>query len=714
MIKFHTARHWLARGLTQPLWLVPLILAGLSACGGSSGSTILDDPTEDLVNPPRDPLTDDPEPGDDLNEGNRGGISGAQWPELNLSADNPKELTFSWTAVDGADHYRLFKDPDGASGFSQVGEPVTQTRSSDTIAVHNHDWLEARYLVEACFDPDCTDSEDSQQVVTQSAMLDSLGYFKASNTDASDWFGWDVSLSADGRTLAVSALREASQTGGVNGDETDNSVFGAGAVYVFSLENGNWQQQAYLKASNAEQPGTDEDGNEVIVTNDRFGYQLVLSDDGDTLAVSALLEDSNGRGVNGEEDNNESEDAGAVYVFNRTDGSWNQSAFLKAFNTEPEGDGESGEEDQTDDGSDTGETDDTLLDTSGDLFGYSLALSGDGRTLAVGARLEDSNAEGINGDADNNARPDSGAVYVFSLDDTDTWQGQAFVKASNSRQSIVFGSSLALSTDGNAMAVGAPGEGRDSRGVNANQNPNRNPLPGTGAVYTFIRNQGEWQQEAYIKPETTYRSNALRFNNVFMEFGQSLTLSGNGQVLAVGARGDLSRATGVDGDPEDYEVGVEGGLNLRSGAVWVYRKTDNSWAQESYLKASNSQTSIEFVGGIEFGHALSLSEDGNQLVATAWREHGGNTGVGGDELDTTSTLSGAAYVFEFTDNNWRQTAYLKSTNTERFDNFGVSAALSADGQTLAIGAHREDGAGTGLGGDTSDNTAEDSGAAYLF
>ena len=714
MIKFPTASHWLARGITQPLWLIPLILAGLAACGGSSGSTILDDPAERLTNPPRDPLTDDPEPGDDLNEGNTGGISGAQWPELNLSADSPKKLTFSWTAVAGADHYRLFKDPDGASGFSQAGEPVTQTQTSDTIAVHDHDWLEARYLVEACFDPDCTESEDSEQLLTQSVMLDSIGFFKASNTDASDWFGWDLALSADGSTLAVSALREASQARGVDGDQADNSVFGAGAVYVFSLENGNWQQQAYLKASNAEQPGTDEGGDEVLVTNDRFGYQLALSDDGNTLAVSALLEDSNGLGVNGEQNNNESQDAGAVYVFNREAGTWSQTAFLKAFNTEPEGEGESGDPDQTDDGTETGETDDPLLDTSGDLFGYSLALSGDGRTLAVGARQEDSNAEGINGDTNNNARPDSGAVYVFNMDNASSWQQEAFVKASNSRQSIVFGTSLALSTDGNTMAVGAPGESVDSRGVNANQNAGRSILPGTGAVYTFTREQGEWQQEAYIKPETTYRSDALRFNRIVMEFGQSLALSGNGQVLAVGARGDLSRAEGIDGDPENYRIGVEAGLNLRSGAVWVYRKSSGDWVQESYLKASNSLTSSEFNGGIEFGHSLNLSQNGNFLVATAWREHGGNTGIDGDQLDTTSALSGAAYIFKFAEGNWLQTAYLKSNSAERFDNFGVSTALSADGQTLAVGAHREDSIATGIGGNQTDNAATNSGAVYLY
>lgn len=74
-----------------------------------------------------------------------------------------------------------------------------------------------------------------------------LIFQKASNTDSSDVFGNAVSLSWDGLTLAVGATGERSNSGGVNGNETDNSLAQAGAVYVFVKEQGNWSQQAYIK-----------------------------------------------------------------------------------------------------------------------------------------------------------------------------------------------------------------------------------------------------------------------------------------------------------------------------------------------------------------------------------------------------------------------------------------------------------------------------------
>ena len=55
-----------------------------------------------------------------------------------------------------------------------------------------------------------------------------------------------------------------------------------------------------------------------------------------------------------------------------------------------------------------------------------------------------------------------------------------------------------------------------------------------------------------------------------------------------------------------------------------------------------------------------------------------------------------------------------SATTEEFDEFGSSLSLSGDGSLLAVGAHFEDSAATGSGGDQSDSSAFDSGAVYLF
>ena len=75
---------------------------------------------------------------------------------------------------------------------------------------------------------------------------------KASNADGADAFGATVAVSGD--TVVVGAPFEASKATGVNGDETDNSAFSAGAAYIFVRNGTTWSQQAYLKASNTD-PG---------------------------------------------------------------------------------------------------------------------------------------------------------------------------------------------------------------------------------------------------------------------------------------------------------------------------------------------------------------------------------------------------------------------------------------------------------------------------
>ncbi len=91
----------------------------------------------------------------------------------------------------------------------------------------------------------------------------------------------------------------------MNGDQADNSAFGAGAAYVFTRDSGGvWTQQAYVKASNTD-------------AFDDFGQSVALSDDGNTLAVGAIDEDSAATGVNGDQADNNSARAGAVYVFHR-------------------------------------------------------------------------------------------------------------------------------------------------------------------------------------------------------------------------------------------------------------------------------------------------------------------------------------------------------------------------------------------------------------
>ena len=190
-------------------------------------------------------------------------------------------------------------------------------------------------------------------------------YIKASNTETGDLFGISVSISGD--TLAVGASGEDSNATGISGIQTDNIAQGSGAAYVFVRSGTAWTQQAYIKPSNTG-------------VFDTFGASVSLSED--VLAVGAYGEDSQATGINSTETDNSATDSGAVYLFGRTDSDWSQQAYVKASNT-----------------------------GGADLFGSSVSISTD--TVAVGARWEDSSASGLDGYESDNARPDSGAVYVF-------------------------------------------------------------------------------------------------------------------------------------------------------------------------------------------------------------------------------------------------------------------------------------------------------------
>jgi hypothetical protein len=342
---------------------------------------------------------------------------------------------------------------------------------------------------------------------------------------------------------------------------------------------------------------------------------------------------------------------------------WAQDAYLKASNAE-----------------------------AGDLWGEAVALSGDGTTLVVGSSNESSVAIGVGGDQADNTAPAAGAVYVFALT-AGVWTQEAYIKASNTEGADFFGSALSLSDDGSLLAVNAYAESSSATGVGGDDSDNG--ASDSGAVYLFRRNNTIWNQETYFKASNT---------NVDDHFGTSLSLSGDGSTLAVGAQFEASAATGVDGDQLDNSLSG-------AGAVYVFVRGDGPWFQEAYLKASNTDA------GDRFGSSLSLSDDGTILAVGAHSEASAATGVGGDEANDSAANAGAAYVFVRplgVGGGWIQQAYLKASNTEANDFFGISVAVSGDGSTLAVGAYLESSSATGVNGDQADNGAGDSGAVYVF
>jgi hypothetical protein len=144
---------------------------------------------------------------------------------------------------------------------------------------------------------------------------------------------------------------------------------------------------------------------------------------------------------------------GGAHVFVRTAGKWSQQAYIKAFNPR-----------------------------ENDQFGWAVAMSRDGNTIAVGSHLEDSGVKGVNGDQSDASSEDSGAAYVYTRTGTN-WNPTAYVKASNTKPSAEFGISVALNGDGKVLAAGAPREDSAAKGINGKQDDKSAPSAGAAYVY---------------------------------------------------------------------------------------------------------------------------------------------------------------------------------------------------------------------------------------
>ena len=572
------------------LGAIALCCSSLIACGGGGSAT--DDNDDGDTSPP------------------------AVAAELMLNYDI-KTFRFSWNDVSDASFYRLYENPDGVSGFSQIsGDIAAGTERFDHyVALPRR--TAASYYLQSCNAAGCTDSDT---VFISGNLAEAVGYFKASNNGDQDQFGIAVSLSADGDTLAVGSANEDS------GDATnpsDNSAPDSGAVYVYRRGANGWQFQQYLKASSiitnnffGTAISLSADGNTLAVSapgdiddpfaaavyifndngsgwqqsaritasnanaGDNFGVSLALSNDGMTLAVGADGEAS----LDGDPANNDAPGAGAAYVFSNNGSGWSQQAYLKAGNSE-----------------------------QGDFFGRAVSLSGDGNTLAVGATGEDSaNAS----DEADNTGTDTGAVYVFV--NNGGWSQQAYLKAGAIDNGDNFGNALSLSDDGNTLAVGVPLEDISA------------PPSVGGAAYVFSRDaSSNWSQQAYLKAAV---SDALD------EFGKSLSLSADGNSLLIGAMNEDSSANGIGGDATDNSTN-------NTGAAYLFsRDSGGSWLQSAYIKAANNSASEQ---SELFGYAVSLSGDGNTAAIGAKDEDNSMAGVTfGNNPDNNGALSsGAVYLY---------------------------------------------------------------------
>jgi antibiotic biosynthesis monooxygenase (ABM) superfamily enzyme len=332
--------------------------------------------------------------------------------------------------------------------------------------------------------------------------------------------GQSVALSADGNTMIVGGFTDAT-----------NGTF-AGAAWVYTSSGGVWTEQAKLLPSDATIEAT-------------FGSSVALSADGNTALVG-------GENYNG--------GIGAAWVFTRSGGTWTQQG-AKLVASDEVGDGQ---------------------------FGTSVALSADGDTAIVG---------GFGDNADN------GAAWIFSQSGgvwTQVGSKLVGTGAVNVPQGALQGYSVALSGDGNTAAVGGPADNR-----------------GAGATWVFTRSGGVWSQQGAKLAASGY----------------SVALSGGvGNILLVGS-GNTS---------------VTASVFVRNGGVWT---------------EFGSFTGTGYSGSTTFGTSVALSADGNTALLGSYS----------DNSDT-----GAAWVFTFNDGVWTQNGSKLVASDETGQGlFGYDVALSA-------------------------------------
>ena len=272
-----------------------------------------------------------------------------------------------------------------------------------------------------------------------------------------------------------------------------------------------------------------------------------------------------------------------------------------------------------------------------DYFGHAVAVDGD--TIVIGARYDDDTADA------------SGSVYVFTKDASGVWGQAAKLTASDAADSDYFGESVAV--DGDTIVIGAH---YDDYTVDSTTYTN------AGSVYVFVKpSSGGWTtatETAKLVASDPADSD---------EFGYSVAVDGD--TIVIGARHD------------DYTV--DSTTYTDAGSVYVFVKPEGGWV---YATETAKLTASDAADSDEFGYSVAV--DGDTIVIGAYADDDGGTD------------SGSAYVFvEPSSGGWATTsaftAKLTASDAANGDRFGGSVAVDSD--TIVIGARWDDDGGSASG-----------------
>lgn len=489
---------------------------------------------------------------------------------------------------------------------------------------------------------------------------------------------------------------------------TASNVSGSTMASIFVQVNaGPWNHKAYIKAAS----------NGIF-----YGFGTSVALKGDLLAVGEPFDDSCDLGVTngtGAPTPGGCSGNGIVYVYQRTGTTWAQAAYFKPNDMQ-------------------GMSDAFNFGVSVSISGVSGSTGLSGTTIAVGAPTRD------------NGTSDNGAVYVFLRGATNWSQQQLIVgpvansefghSVSVDNQTLVVGAwkegqgavrvytrtgslwspqggpivgpntavglfgqsdrfGWSVDVSGDTLVAGADGEDGDSPTLNGVTGPtDSTTAQDSGAAYVYTRSGSTWSYQSYLKPGNIVTP--------LMFFGSAVAVDGN--TIVVGAPGEQSAFFGVQNGPTGpTNVDASG-----AGAGYVFTRSGNAWTQEAFLKGANTESNDAF--------GTSVALKGNAIVIGAISEQSSSTGIvespiGGAGWPNNDLFSaGAAYLFERSGIAWANTAYLKASNADSSDQYGMCVAV--DGNTIAVGANGESENGTTItNGPTgaTGNLSSNSGAAYV-
>ena len=312
--------------------------------------------------------------------------------------------------------------------------------------------------------------------------------------------------------------------------------------------------------------GIDIDGE---AQGDQSGYSVSISSDGTNVAIGAIGNSGGGS------------DAGQVRVYQYSNNAWAQIGL--------DIDGEA----------------------AGNQSGMSVALSGDGTTVAIGA----SGNSGINGAYSGHVRVYRNIAGTWTKLGADI-DGEATNNAS--------GSAVAISLDGNIVAIGAP------------FNSDNGNSAGQVRVYQYSNN-------AWTKIGADIDGESSNDNS-----GQAVAISSDGTIVAIGA-------------PQNSNGNGNG-----SGQVRVYRNIAGTWTK------LGADIDGEAAGDVS-GSSVAISSDGTTVA------------IGAPFNDGTGNSAGQLRVYQYSNSSWTKIGSDIDGNAAS-DGSGRSVAISSDGTIVAVGA----------------------------